>query len=427
MPPDELPPTHIAFYIPTLAGGGAERVMLRLADEFARRGHRVDLVVNREQGAYAGAISPHLRSVVVLNRQNKWAARLSIARANPGDIGVLLRPVLLAPMPIMGLRYVSSLADYLRRERPALLISALFYANLGAIWARRLAGVETRLIVTQHNSVSQLIADGQARRGEGWRWRHLPALLKRAYMSADRVAAVSDGAADDLARTTGLPRDRVITLYNPSCTPEVLDREGAPPADDWFATGAPPVVLGVGRLEAQKDFTTLIRAFARVRKKRLARLIILGEGGLRHDLEAEAVRSGVAEDVRLPGWVDNPYDYMQYSAVFVLSSAWEGLSTALIEAMGSGCAVVSTDCPSGSREILADGRFGPLAEVGDEAGLSAAIDQMLDAPTPRAELVARARDFSVETSVRRYLSCVAELLAPDSDYETWPDGRLERE
>lgn len=346
--------------------------MLRLADEFARRGHRVDLVVNHDKGAYAGQISPRLRFVATLTPQNKWAARATIARVCRGDIDVLLRPILLAPTPVMGLRYVASLADYLRRERPAVMISALFYANLGAIWERRLAGVGTRLIATLRNNLSCLMADGERRPGERLRWQYLPSLWRRFYAEADRIASVSEGVAQDLAATTQLERKSIATIYNPAFMPGLLDRACERLDDKWFEPGAPPVILAAGRLEAQKDFTTLIRAFTRLRRGRPARLVILGEGQLRETLHAEAAAQGVAGAVRLPGWVDNPDPYMRAASVFVLSSAWEGLSAVLIEAMACGCSVVSTDCPSGSREILRDGRFGPLPVVGDVSAIAAA-------------------------------------------------------
>jgi glycosyltransferase involved in cell wall biosynthesis len=166
------------------------------------------------------------------------------------------------------------------------------------------------------------------------------------------------------------------------------------------------VVLGAGRLHPQKDFPTLLRAFARVRAQRPARLVVLGSGkraARRAALLALAGRLGVGADVDLPGFAENPYAYMARAAVFALSSAWEGLPTALIEAMACGCPVVSTDCPSGPAEILEGGRYGELVPVGDDAALAAALLRALDAPPARAALRARAAQFSLEAAVERYL------------------------
>ncbi|MGB7754550.1 MAG: glycosyltransferase [Salinisphaera sp.] len=407
IPPD----THIAMYVPTLAGGGAERVMLKLAGELVRRGYQVDFVLNKRQGAYADQLPVGLRKVVTLQRRPKWQARLKILRAFPGDWKEVALPVLLARTPVMSLRYVASLADYLRRERPDVMISALFYANLGAIWARQLAGVQTRLLVSQHNTLSRLIADGVGSQRAAWRWRYLPALLNRCYARADRVVAVSDGVGQDLARTIGFDRWKITTLYNPVVSEQLAQRAAEPATHPWIVSADCPVILGVGRLEPQKDFRTLLNAFAIVRGRRQARLIILGEGRLRRDLEKQVQELGIGNDVQLPGWADNPYACMKGASVFVLSSAWEGLSTVLIEAIACGCPVVSTDCPSGSREILEDGRLGPLVPVGDASALADAISQVLDTPTSPTVLTQRAAEFSIAESADRYLDCIASALS----------------
>jgi glycosyltransferase involved in cell wall biosynthesis len=167
--------------------------------------------------------------------------------------------------------------------------------------------------------------------------------------------------------------------------------------------GAPPVILAVGRLTLQKDFPTLIRAFARLRARRSARLVILGEGELRDELEALVAELGLTADVALPGFVDNPFSWMRGSALFVLSSAWEGFGNVLVEAMACGTPVVSTDCPSGPAEILENGKWGRLAAVGDAEALARAIAEALDDPNP-PDVRARAAFFSVERSVDAYLA-----------------------
>jgi glycosyltransferase involved in cell wall biosynthesis len=226
-----------------------------------------------------------------------------------------------------------------------------------------------------------------------------PYLQRTFYPWASSVVAVSRGAADDLARTSGLPRDRVQVVYNPVITPTMIALAGQTPDHPWFAPGQPPVILGVGRLTRQKDFPTLLRAFAEVRRRRAARLIILGEGEDRSALEALARELGVAGDVALPGFRDNAMAYMARSALFVLSSAWEGLPTVLIEALAAGTRVVSTDCPSGPREILEDGRLGLLVPVGDPAALAEAMIDTLDQPAgppPLASLTPFTRDAAVD-------------------------------
>jgi glycosyltransferase involved in cell wall biosynthesis len=215
--------------------------------------------------------------------------------------------------------------------------------------------------------------------------------------------AVSHGAADDLARSAGLPRESMEVVYNPVITPALLALARRKPDHPWFDPGQPPVILGAGRLTAQKDFATLIRAFAEVRRRRPARLIILGEGEDRTRLLALAESLGVAEGVSLPGFKENAVAYMGASAMFVLSSAWEGLPTVLIEALAAGTRVVSTDCPSGPREILQGGRLGALVPVGDAPALATAVLRGLElpaSPPPPGALEPFTRDAAVDHYLR---------------------------
>jgi glycosyltransferase involved in cell wall biosynthesis len=296
------------------------------------------------------------------------------------------------------LRSLGGLTGYVRRERPRVLVSSMSHANVVALWAARLARSNTPVIVTVHNTLSE--SAPRQGRVAAWLW---PRLLKTFYPWAGHVVAVSRGAADDLAKTTGFPRDRVEVIYNPVITPAPLALSRKAPDHPWFAPGQPPVILGVGRLTRQKDFPTLVRAFAEVRRHCPARLIILGEGEERPLLTGLAGELGVADDVALPGFRDDALAYMTGAAVFVLSSAWEGLPTVLIEALAAGTRVVSTDCPSGPREILQGGRLGALVPVGDAAALAKAIRDGMEGgalPVPPEALTPFTRDAAVDHYLR---------------------------
>jgi glycosyltransferase involved in cell wall biosynthesis len=298
------------------------------------------------------------------------------------------------------LRSILPLSAYLRRERPRVLVSSMSHANLIALWAARLARQSTAVVVTVHNTMSQSTPEQG-----GLASRLSSRLMRTFYPWAASVVAVSRGAADDLARTSGLSRDRVEVIYNPVITPATLAQIRQRPDHPWFAPGQPPVVLGVGRLTRQKDFPTLIRAFAEVRRERPCRLIILGEGESRPALEALIGELGVAADVALPGFQADALAYMAGSALFVLSSAWEGLPTVLIEALAAGTRVLSTDCPSGPREILQDGRLGALVPVGDAAAMARAMARSLDGhadSVPPDALTPFTRDAAVDN----YLSVI---------------------
>ena len=182
-------------------------------------------------------------------------------------------------------------------------------------------------------------------------------LVRFLYRRADVIGAVAAGVRDDLARAIGLPASRIEVLHNPVVSEELTAKARKHPTHPWLAGRKVPLILSVGRLTRQKNFSLLIRAFAQLRKAREAKLIILGEGALRRDLLAEAARLGIAEDVDLPGFDPNPFGYMALADVFASSSDWEGLPTALIEAMACGASIVATDCDSGAREVLENGRL----------------------------------------------------------------------
>lgn len=321
---------HVALFVPDLSGGGAERVMLNLANGFAEMGLNVDLVLQQKTGVYLEQVDPR---VELHDLEAKRAA---------GAIGPLVH--------------------YLRHRQPDALISALGQMNLVAVLARWLSTTRVPVLVTEHQSFER-------GREQGFVARLFPRLARLLYPSA-RIAAVSRGVADSLAETTGLKRDSISVLFNPVLTDDVLKR-----FDDPLPETAPkPYVLAAGRLTAQKNFPLLLRAFRRVAAQRDdLNLVILGEGPDRAALEALRDELDLVDRVSLPGFTDNPYPWLRGAEAFVLSSVWEGLPTVLIEALAAGIPVVATDCPSGPREILDSGRLGRLVPMDDEEALAGAL------------------------------------------------------
>lgn len=334
---------RLAIFLAALYGGGAERFMLNLAEGLAQRGYSVDLILAQTEGPYLSEVSESVRLV---------------------DLGARR---LLTSLP--------ALIQYLRREKPTALLSAL-HANIIALWARRLSGIPTRVVVSERNTLS-LVAQNTS----DLRWQLTPQLTRFFYPWADGIVAVSKGVAEDLVRTAGISRERVQVIYNLIVTPQLREKALAPLEHPWFGEGSPPVVLAVGRLTPQKNFDTLIKAFAQVRKTRPARLLILGEGEERSRLEAQVKKLDLDQDVSLPGRVINPYPYMVRASLFVLSSRWEGLPGVLIEALYCRAPIVATDCPSGPKEILSNGKYGKMVPVEDATALAQAIETTLDEPT----------------------------------------------
>jgi glycosyltransferase involved in cell wall biosynthesis len=396
---------RVALVFHGLNGGGLERSMLRVGAGLMTRGFTVDVVVGRAKGELLGEVPPGAR-IVQLDKAPLSRAIAYGLVSEPGAWKLLAR-LKLKPLKRL-FRRLPPLVEYFRDARPDAIFAADPTYNSIAVWARRLSGLRSRVVASERIQVSHY-----APVGSPWGSPRQRPLLKRAYLQADAIVAVSEGVADDLATYTGIPRDRIRTVYNPVAGPDLTAKAREPLDHPWFAPGEPPVILGVGRLDPQKDFATLIRAFARVRAGRRARLVILGADrppklAYAADLKALPGELGVAEDVAMPGFVDNPFAFMARAAVFVLSSTYEGLPGVLIQALACGCPVVSTDCPSGPREILEDGQFGPLVPVGDHAALAEAIEAILDDPPPSATLRARADLFSVDRALDNYL----QLLLP---------------
>lgn len=414
---------HIAVLLNDLSGGGVERTMLTLAGGFLGRGHAVDLVLARYRGPLISEL-PQGARVVVPDAHGGAASRLAIVKADPKGLGVLARPVLLARRKRQGemVPRLPGLAAYLRGERPDVLVSANFRPNLCAVWARELAGVSTRLVLTERTSPSRHFPATRANAHH----RSVPLLMHRYYPRADRIVTVSRDLADDLAGFAAIPRERILPIHNPVVDERLLRAAAERPDHPWLQTAdGPPVVLGVGRLERRKGFATLIRAFARVRRQRPLRLVILGDSKSvkhhatdRRTLETLIRSLGVEADVDLPGFKLNPYAYMARAAVFVLASEYEGLPGVLIQAMACGCPVVSTDCPTGPREILEGGTFGPLVPVGDEEAMAYAIVRVLDAPAPQAMLREWAQRFSVDAAVEAYLAMFRAIGCGDCAADT---------
>lgn len=398
----------IAVLLPSLEGGGAERSMLNLVKGFLAQGREVDLVLCRAKGAYLDQV-PDEVSMVELEATGGFLTRWLAAMANISLLPVLLRPVLLATKAAPEIARLRSLRRYMDTCRPDVVLSALTYANLVAIWAKHTAEQQVPVVVSERIALTTHCTTPSNSRK--WRWRYLPELVRKAYPGADAVLAVSNQVAEDLVSVVGLDSQLVQAVYNPVVDDVLRSGAANKPEHPWFSPGAAPVILGVGRLTEQKDFPALIRAFAVVRKQMDARLVILGEGRQRGELENLGRELGIEDDVALPGFAENPFQYMAHASVFVLSSEYEGLPGVLIQALACGCPVVSTDCPGGSAEILENGKYGPLVGIGDVEGMAAAIVTVLNKPPPSDVLLRRAEDFSAERATSNYLGILDAVVA----------------
>ena len=368
----ELGRYRIAIFLPDLRGGGAERVMLNVASALAERGCSIDIVLAQKQGEYLEHVPSALRVI-----------GLGVTRT---------------------LQSIVPLSAYLKRERPDALIGALPHANGISLLARSLSGQKMPIIISLHNTMSVEMASER-----GWRQLLLRSITRILSPRADAIVAVSRGVADDYAGLVGIDRARIQVIYNPVISPEMLAKSREPVNHPWLQPGQPPVILGVGRLSPQKDFQTLIKAFAVVRRTREARLIILGQGSERSGLESLVGELNLGDHVALPGFVENPFAYMANAAVFALSSRFEGLPTVLIEAMACGCRVISTDCPSGPREIIENAGTGILVPVGDPASLAGAIHNCLETNPARVSSETWDR-YTLPVAADQYLNVIQQTI-----------------
>lgn len=357
---------RIALYIPSLSGGGAERVMLTLANAFVEKDIKVDLILNRLDG-------PYLKDA---------SKKVNIVNLNTSRV----------------LNSVIPLARYLRREKPDAILSAMNYVNIITVVAHIISRTNTRVVVSEHANLTESKKNLGRIKGAV-----ITILMKWAYSKSNAIIAVSDGVADELSSELKTNRKKITTIYNPIFSENLLKRSKEMVFHPWVEDNETPFILAVGRLTVQKDFATLIHAFKQVIEQKPCNLIILGEGSLRPDLERLVEDLELQDNIELVGFVDNPYAWMSKADLFVLSSIQESFGNVLVEAMACGTPIVSTNCPSGPKEILEEGQWGELVPPANANLLAKAILKSMNTTNDK-NLRKRAAFFSVDNAVDKYLS-----------------------
>jgi len=369
---EKAPDGRIAIFSPPLVIGGAEHGVVNLANGFICNGNAVDLILTRAQGVLLDSVDSRVR-IVDLECE-----------------GVI--------------RSLLPLAGYLKANSPEFLISAQTHASLIAMGARTLARVTTKNILVEVTTMS--LNYGLE---PGFRNKLIPIFARLFYRFSDAIVCLTDGIEDDLRKTARLNDKTIYRIYNPVLPDDIFEKIGQTIEHPWFTPDSPPVLVTLGRLTAAKDYPNLLRAFALASRERKLRLLVLGDGTERARLEALAKSLEINHTVQFLGFVENPYPYLDQSDVFVLSSAWEGLSHVLIEAMACGLSIVSTDCRSGPAEVLENGKFGILVPVGDSTALAKGILEALQTTPDRESLQRRALDFTTNASIIGYLTLFEDL------------------
>ena len=358
----------LAVLLSFSGAGGVEKMVMNLVREFAKKPEiALDLILIRAQG-------PHLSNIP----------------ENVNVIKLKARHTLTA---------IPELVEYLKKTRPEAMLVAKDRAGRAAVIARGPAGVSTRICVRLGTNLSTALEH----RSPLSAWLRT-APMRFIYPKVDKVIAVSEGVRADTLSITGVDENRVCVIRNPVVTPEFIqkrDEAGFPP-HPWLSQKDCPVIMGAGRLSVQKDFGALLKAFGRVLKVRPVRLIIVGEGGKRRELEDLIRELGLEDSVLLPGFQADLYRWLKFANVFVLSSRWEGSPNVLTEALALGVPSVATRCPSGPDEILQNGLYGPLVPVGDDELMATGILSVLERPHPSEFLMRAVKEYRSDVSAERY-------------------------
>ena len=362
----------IAFFLPDLRMGGAEHMMAVIASAIAKRGYIVDFVLVKAEGPYLSHLDEKVR-IIDLNKKSTYLS-------------------------------LFDLINYFRKKKPDFVLSSLDLTNIVALLARSVAKYPKYSIIRLANTQSIVSRSPIKKIIEKY-------LIKILYPKADAIVAVSKSVLEDFKFYTNINHPSIEVIFNPIINEGIAQKAIEPINHPWLNPKTVPVIIAIGRLSEQKNFSLLLRSFAKVLQSTKTRLIIFGEGPLRSSLEFLVKELNIHDWVLLPGMVANPYNYLKNADLFVLSSNYEGLPNVLVEALACGCPVVSTDCRSGPREILDGGKYGILAEPDDDDALANAIIQTLNSEkriTPLTWL----NQFSEEVIVGKYLNLMNHLTNP---------------
>lgn len=365
----------VLFFISSLAGGGAERVMVEILHHIDK--NKVEpvliLLYPYEDSPYKEHLPENIKVIVVGRKSNS---------------------------PIDKIKQFISFIKAVHREKPHVILSMLTHNNIMAILSKIF--LRSSVIVCEHNTLSEVTKTEEGKKIFGLSTAFCVKVL---YRFANRIIAVSFGIKDNLTEEFKISPEKIDVIYNPIDESRIAELSNMP-AENLFIKNEVPVVIAMGRLTWQKGFDVLLRAFSKVLKEVNAQLIVMGEGIERGSLERLAVELGVNDRVSLPGFQKNPYPFLSNADIFVLSSRYEGLPMAILEAMACGLPVIATDCRSGPKEILENGKYGLLVPVEDDAAMACAILKFLKDSQVRHKYSMlsrqRALDFSSNIIIKEY-------------------------
>jgi glycosyltransferase involved in cell wall biosynthesis len=378
----------IALLIPNLNGGGAQRVIVNLANFLSETGNQVWIITTSE-GIYFDSIHPQV-TIKIIPKWNFILLGINIAK--------------LIPIKLI------SIINNLKKIQPDILLCTLQSANILGPYAKLMGCKKTKVIIREANTFHRFrVSNLSFQKMLSLNWSFYE--MKISYRLADLIIANSPDTAKDVQNFLKIPRNKIKIIFNPIYTSEIYQFSCEKSGHKWVDTGE-NYIVSIGRLHPQKDFETLIKAFALLQSKHSIKLIILGVGEEENKLKKLVTEFNLSEKVDFAGFQDNPYPYLRNARVFVLSSKWEGFGNVLVEALSVGTPVVATNCSGGPSLILNNGKYGTLINVGDFEAMSKAIEEILlnKELYPKDKLINRAKEFSIEKIGKEYVDSFLHLF-----------------
>lgn len=410
----------ILFVIENFEIGGTQKVMVNLASELHCRGYGVAFAALQDKGT----LQTQLNGIYVTSLKPQKTLP-ALIRHTSTDAGIIRWAHIKRVRKVVA--YSTPLAETINKLQPEIIFSAGMFGN--CVVAEAIPQTRTKQakslmclsghVIRQASSIADTAAGAGGHNPSKVTYPSMTwptSYIRRCFSRADSVVSVSKGLENE-ARALKLTNRNLRTIYNPVITDDVRRLSSIPPSHPWLVQKTDPVIISVGRFSEEKDYLFLLKAFAEANSKRNIRLILIGynpESGqqlrYRKRLESFATALGITDRVHMLPATDNPYSYMSRADLFALSSPAEGFGNTLVEALHCGLRIVSTDCRSGPREILENGKYGILTPVGDATAMADALIHALDTHPDKLALRRRAETFSLEQSASEYQTLIQEML-----------------
>jgi len=355
----------ISFILPDVKGGGAQKMIINLANFYAQKGDNINLVLFKKEGPYQNLIDKKV-NIINFNKSRS-------------------------------LFVINILRKYLKKEQKHTIISSMYYVNVICLFCNLLNSKKHNMIITERNHFTHRIKAESILHQITFK-----TLIKKLYPTAHHIVGISNGVCHDLKGILGNIAP-ISTIYNPVISVDYKHKI-AENNDNIYPKNIDIKLITSGRLVAQKDYPTLLKALSYYQKNynNSFHLVILGDGHLKNKIKSTIDDMNLTNHISFLGFVENPLSYMKQADIFILSSAWEGFGNVLVEALYCGLKIISTNCPSGPAEILVDGKYGILTPVGDKTALAKAINESYKSKIFSQEQKNRALDFTVDNIANHF-------------------------